>query len=199
MDTWTAGAASLAIGLASFPYSRYSYWTTWNGWWVAPAATLFLLLQFAAGVLGSTLAHATEWNPSSSELLNGALFGIAGASLLRVRLDDFGPGGAGRATTAMRRMIEAITDWMDGLALKHLEKYLDTLDEKKIVRLIRRVGQSDVRLSGTPGERESFKSNVKNAIQQMESPDPDVRNVGFETLRGILIEWYMRLHGTWRM
>ena len=191
--------ASILLGLGSFPYRRYLFWWTWNSWWLLPAAVLYLAIQAGAGFLGVVLAEITNWHPTDIETLNGALYGAAGAALIRLRLEDFGFGEVQQGTTLLRVLVNRITDWMDGLAQHQIERYLDERDDREIVRLVQRVDRSYVRRNATPAQLRQFAKNVDAAIVELGSSDATRHDSGRETLRGILLEWYMRTHGTWRL
>jgi hypothetical protein len=194
-----AAGASILLGLVSLPYRRYRYWRFWNRAWLVPAAILYLAVHALAGLVGVALASATDWEPTSNQAWNGILFGLAGAGLVRLRLEDFGFGDFQRGSNLLGQVLDRVTDWMDGLAQSRIEQYIDNVDNQKLVRLINRLDHSYVRQNATPLDFIQFSQNVTSAINQLASADPAERDVGKETLRGTLLEWYTREGGTWRI
>jgi hypothetical protein len=196
---YVAAGASTLLGLVSLPYGRYLYWRFWNRAWLVPAAILYLAVHALAGLVGVALASATDWEPTSNQAWNGILFGLAGAGLVRLRLEDFGFGDFQRGSNLLGQVLDRVTDWMDGLAQSRIEKYLDNVDDQKLARLITRLDHSYVRYNATPSEFTQFSQNVTGAINHLASADSAQRDLGRETLRGILLEWYTRENGTWRI
>jgi hypothetical protein len=196
---YLAAGASIVLGLASFPFRRYSYWSTWNRWWLLPAGILYLVVHALAGLVGAALAAATDWHPTSSELWNGLLYGVAGAALMRIRLEDFGFDEAQRSNSALGLVVMRLTEWMDELAEGRIKQYLDKRDDGATVRLVQRLDHTYVRPKATPFQLTQFTENVTAALKDLKDSDPIHHGSGRETLRGILLEWYTREHITERI
>lgn len=127
------------------------------------------------------------------------LFDLVGemfAGLLRVQL---GTGETGKALRAMSLLVGTMVDWMDGVAGERVDGYLNTLNETELIRLTRRIDHSYIRRLAPREVQRIFADNVRRAIARMQSHDQSQRLDGFEALRGVVYDWYLKNHATVRL
>jgi hypothetical protein len=113
-------AASVAAALLSVRLRQYPNWSYWRCWDVAgfrSAIAAVAALHVMAGVLATVLSSHLGWHVVESGqgdwLVNGAAYGLAGVSLLRVDVSGFGVGLVAPPLHILRQLLELVEPVLD--------------------------------------------------------------------------------------
>lgn len=149
MDTLPiAIAAAAVIAVFSFPFRLYQCWYSWNRLGTNLGLLLYLAIAgIGGGFIGWLTATLTSTRPTSFELVNGVLFGIGGALILRadfrplVSLSN-GPRQASpskfvplrEATSALSASLNWVAALQDDLLARRAQRSLDASPDDALAR-----------------------------------------------------------------
>lgn len=135
---------SLAGVLLAFEFRVWACWWSWTGGWARTGALVWLICIGAGGGLLGWFAGQGGGSPTGRLLIDGVLFGIIGAAILRV---DVGPSQVGRSTKGVevqalgggRSLLRAALQWLrnalDDELKRQASRYLHELPTAQLTQL----------------------------------------------------------------
>ena len=144
LEVFGAVLAATLFAAVLLPFRDYHYWFSWS----RPALLIGALLYFVfaglfAGGLGWLIGHASKALPTEYVLVNGLVFGVAGALAVRA---DLGakkpldrPRGAKQGDLAPAVSLLSLgTSWtlamMDKLVDQQIERWFDNLGDEELLK-----------------------------------------------------------------
>jgi hypothetical protein len=142
-------AAAAAIAIFSFPFRLYQCWYSWNRLWTNLGLILYLAISgIGGGFIGWLTATLTSTLPTSFELVNGALFGIGGALILRADFRPLASLSSGprqqaapskfvplrEATTALSASMNWVAALQDDVLARRAQRSLDASPDDALAR-----------------------------------------------------------------
>jgi hypothetical protein len=146
----TAIIAATVFAIFGFPFRHYQCWFSFSTLGTALGSALYLVLAGGGGgLLGLGAAQLAGVKHTGSPALDGLLYGISGALVLRA---DFGagpkPDTAPDQLAPARSILTAGINWtadlLDAITARHAEAWLTALPDDRLAREALRV-QYDIR------------------------------------------------------
>lgn len=131
MSLLAAAITAALFATFGFPFRYYQCWSSWGGWraWVL-ALGYFVIVGLGSGFLGWLFAQLTHAQPTDILVVNGVLYGAAGA--LAVRADFQSHHRSASPFPATAGGYHRATSSVLALSVKWLESALDDVAEQRI-------------------------------------------------------------------
>lgn len=126
-------AMCLAFRGASHP--RLHWWRRWDPGAVRVALIPYYLLHAVAGVVVTAIALGLDWKPVASGWVNGLIYGLAAAALLRVEISSFGLDPLTPARALLRIGLESFAGRLDVATERTIGRQLGELRVPRLCRV----------------------------------------------------------------
>jgi hypothetical protein len=145
----TAFVVAMAASFGGVDHPRLNYWRRWDPALLAVCIAVVCAIHGCASVVVTGLADQTNWEPVPSgagrHWLNGALYGIAAAMLLRLEITSFGLSPISPGRTLLRTGLAFFEKWLDAGAHTSVARKLGDLQPRTLGRVACRLYAQHVR------------------------------------------------------
>lgn len=133
----TAVPTAIVFAVFGFPFRYYRCWFSWNAWGTLFGITLYFLVAGGGGLLGWIFATLSGAHPTSSQLLNGLLYGFAGSLALRAEFGTRPQNAPEDQVYDPKSLLTKSVDWtvesLDDMIHRCAERWLRSLDDDPLI------------------------------------------------------------------
>lgn len=138
MSLLTAIAIATLFAILGFPFRHYQCWLSFNKPGTALGTIIYLIFAGGGGgLLGWGMAELGDAHPTANPLVNGVLFGIVGALMLRADFtagpkSDFVRHHLGDARSALTASIKWTAALLDDISSRRIEAWLSAMPDDQL-------------------------------------------------------------------
>ncbi len=204
MSLFMAVVTATVFAIFGPPYVRLQCWFSWSRAGTIIVVVLYLILAGGGGgFLGWLAAQYLKAAPTESPIVNGVLYGVGGALVLRADFASSRPTtvsaiDANRHVADVSSLLGASLQWVTGMldtnTKRCVAKWLAGLSNKELLAQALRINAAIVQSDVGDDAKKTLQAQFVPAMEQVNSSDETIRAEGRALLEHFCMTYTAKEH-----